>query len=233
MSFDNKQSIQRQEEALGNAQSHPSVILPPNISEILCRDPKLVGFIAARHKFVAKILAGLDILEIGCQEGFGTMFVAPYVRSILCVDFYSPFIEGFQRYSAPFLPNCKVREGDITKEFFNGPFDGAFALDVLEHIDASDEHLFWSNLCKSISPMATAIVGMPSIESQAYASEASRIGHVNCKSGADLKLAAEKYFSNVMIFSMNDEMLHNGFLPMSHYIIAVCTTKKVDSNLPI
>jgi 2-polyprenyl-3-methyl-5-hydroxy-6-metoxy-1,4-benzoquinol methylase len=223
----NSQSIRRQKTAVSHSHDHPCITLPPNISEILCRDPRLIGFVAARHKLVAKILEGRDILEIGCQEGFGTMFVAPYVNSITCIDFYPPFIDGFQKYMSPYLPNCNVKQGDITQEFFRGPFDGAFALDVLEHIEASDEHLFWHNLCKSISATATAIVGMPSLESQIYASEASKIGHVNCKTGSGLKKAASEFFENVFIFSMNDEMLHNGYLPMSHYIFAVCTGKRV------
>lgn len=219
-------SVERQRLAVSHSNIHPCITLPPNISEIFCRDPRLLGFVAARHKLVAKILEGLDILEIGCQEGFGTMFVAPYVKSVTCIDFYPPFVEGFHNYMAPYLPNCSVKQGDITKEFFKGPFNGAFALDVLEHIEASEEHLFWENLCKSITPTATAIVGMPSLESQVYASEASKLGHVNCKTGAELKSIASKYFLNVIMLSMNDEMLHNGFMPMSHYIIAICSVKK-------
>jgi len=219
------QSISRQHQAVSHSSSHPCITLPPNISEILCRDPRLIGFVAARHKFVAKILGGLDILEIGCQEGFGTMFVAPYVNSITCVDFYPPFVVGFQKYMAPYLPNCKVQQGDITQESFDGPFDGAFALDVLEHIDANEEHHFWVNICRSITPKGTVIVGMPSLESQVYASEASKLGHVNCKTGVDLKKSASDFFSNVIMFSMNDEMLHNGYFPMSHYILAVCSGK--------
>jgi hypothetical protein len=32
-----------------------------------------------------------------------------------------------------------------------------------------------------------AIIGMPSLESQQYTSQQSRMGHVNCKSAPDLK----------------------------------------------
>lgn len=225
MALELPKSISRQHQAVSHSNSHPCITLPPNISEILCRDPRLIGFVAARHKFVAKIFGGLDILEIGCQEGFGTMFVAPYVNSITCVDFYPPFVDGFQKYMSSYLPNCKVQQGDITKEFFDGPYDGAFALDVLEHIEANEEHHFWVNISKSITPKGTVIVGMPSLESQVYASEASKLGHVNCKTGDELKKLASDFFSNVIMFSMNDEMLHNGYFPMSHYIFAVCTGK--------
>jgi SAM-dependent methyltransferase len=221
-------SIERQAKVLAStsAQQHPTVTLPPNISEILCRDPRLIGFIAARHKFVAKILAGLDVLEIGCQEGFGTLFVAPYVRSITCIDFYPPFKQGFAKFSAPHLKNANFMLHDFTKGPVRGPFDGAFALDVLEHIDPSAEPQFWKSMCGSLATTGTAIIGMPSIESQAHASAASKAGHVNCKSGNEFRESALRYFTNVVIFSMNDEIIHNGFFPMSHYLLAICNGKR-------
>ena len=67
---------------------------------------------------------------------------------------------------------------------------------------------------------------MPSLESQKFASTQSKIGHVNCKSGKDLKGFFSKYFSNVFLFSMNDEVLHTGFEQMSHYLFVICTNKK-------
>ena len=221
------EALDRQRKAMEDLQKDPSTVtLPPNISRILLRDPRLIGFIAARHKFVAKILAGKAVLEIGCQEGFGTFFVSPYVDSITCIDFYPPFSEGFSKHTAPHLGNCTFKLHDITLGPVEGNFDGAYALDVLEHIDPSREDRFWLHLCGSLAPSGIAIIGMPSLESQKYASEASKVGHVNCKTGEQLKIIAERYFQTVLIFSMNDEMLHNGFLPMSHYIFAVCITLK-------
>jgi hypothetical protein len=70
-----------------------------------------------------------------------------------------------------------------------------------------------------------AIIGMPSLESQPYASEQSRLGHVNCKSAPDLKALMEDFFHNVFMFSMNDEVVHTGFHKMAHYIFALCCTK--------
>lgn len=34
------------------------------------------------------------------------------------------------------------------------------------------------------------------------------------------------YFENVIIFSMNDEVVHTGFTPMAHYLLGVGTGKK-------
>jgi hypothetical protein len=32
----------------------------------------------------------------------------------------------------------------------------------------------------------------------------------------------ERYFGNVFLMSMNDEMVHTGFNKMAHYLMAVC-----------
>jgi 2-polyprenyl-3-methyl-5-hydroxy-6-metoxy-1,4-benzoquinol methylase len=215
--------LARQASAAQGSMAHPCITLPPNISEILCRDPKLIGFIAARHKLVAKVFRGKTILEVGCQEGFGTLFVAPYVKQITCIDFFPDFIDGFRRHTRPFIPNCDVMFHDITFGPVRRDFDGVFALDVLEHIDPDREELFWKNITQSIHDDGSAVIGMPSLESQQYASEASRIGHVNCKTGDALVGVAEKFFKHVISLSMNDEMLHNGYLPMSHYIFVICS----------
>ena len=70
--------------------------------------------------------------------------------------------------------------------------------------------------------MGIVIIGMPSIESQAYASPQSKFGHVSCLTQTELRETLEQYFANVFIFSMNDELVHTGFAKMSHYNLALC-----------
>jgi 2-polyprenyl-3-methyl-5-hydroxy-6-metoxy-1,4-benzoquinol methylase len=107
-----------------------------------------------------------------------------------------------------------------------GTFDAIYALDVLEHIAPDAEHRFLANAVASLSDTGIAIFGMPSLESQAYASPQSKEGHVNCKTGKDLKATLETYFHSVFIFSMNDEVVHTGFYPMAHYLMGVCAHPK-------
>jgi hypothetical protein len=70
------------------------------------------------------------------------------------------------------------------------------------------------------------IVGMPSLQSQGYASPQSKIGHINCKDQNDFAALMRRYFHNVFMFSMNDEVVHTGYGPMSHYNLALCCGKK-------
>ena len=92
---------------------------------------------------------------------------------------------------------------------------------MLEHIPEADEHRFIANVVASLSPTGVAIFGMPSLESQSHASPQSKAGHVNCKSGEALKRTLEQHFHTVFVFSMNDEVVHTGFYPMAHYLLAV------------
>ena len=196
--------------------------LGSNTTKILHEDPKLLLFTLARYKFVAKMFSGLNnVLEVGCQEGFGASIVCQNVKHLHGVDFYVPHIESCNR---------RIKSKKMTFEAFDmltgpvsGEFQGAFALDVLEHIDSQNEDLFMKNISNSISDSGVVILGMPSLESQKYASVASRLGHVNCKTGDEFNLYARRYFNNVFSFGMNDEVLHTGFFPMSHYLFVLCT----------
>jgi hypothetical protein len=107
-----------------------------------------------------------------------------------------------------------------------GDFDGAVSLDVFEHIDPAQEHLYLGNIARSLAERGVFVLGMPSLESQVYASPASKAGHINCKSGEDLRKVCQQHFHSVFMFGMNDEVLHTGFLPMAHYLIALCVAPK-------
>jgi 2-polyprenyl-3-methyl-5-hydroxy-6-metoxy-1,4-benzoquinol methylase len=171
--------------------------LPPITKFGILNDPLQFTFRLARHKFISKILNGKNVLEIGCQEGFTSMLVAKSVKNLVAIDFYRNHIVDAKRYISPHVKNVEFITHDITSgpvKAKHGPFNAAFSLDVLEHIDKTLEKKFFENVIKSLQKKSIFIVGMPSIESQKYASAASKIGHVNCKTGEKLKKTCSKYF---------------------------------------
>jgi len=189
-------------------------------------DPKRLAFLMSRYKFVAKMFTGMGrVLEVGCADAFATRIVVQSAKRVLATDFDPVFIEDVAARMDPQWPfDCKVH--DILSGPVDGAFDGAFALDVIEHILPEHEDAFVGNMAKSLTPHGTMIVGSPSLQSQSYASALSKEGHVNCKDGMDLKRLAEKYFHNVFLFGMNDEVLHTGFHPMAQYLFVLCTGPK-------
>lgn len=189
------------------------------------QDPKRTLFTLARYKFVAKMLAGTErVLEIGCADAFGTRLVQQSVSKVTAIDFDPIFIDDVKsRYDPTWPMECFVH--DLLEGPVPGKFDAIYSLDVLEHINPENERQFVSNMISSLDQTGVVIIGMPSLESQAHASPQSKVGHVNCKSGTDLKELFKLYFHNVFLFSMNDEMVHTGFSPMAHYVIVLCCGK--------
>lgn len=184
-------------------------------------DPKVLLFSMARHKFVAKMLSRKqDVLDIGCGDGWGAQIVLQEVGQVRAFD-ADPVL----------IKECKalIQMENLTFDhwdFGDGPVqpraEAAYLLDVLEHVHPEFESEFLKNVADSIDPEGVCIVGIPSLESQAFASRPSRRSHVNCKSGKDLKSLLENHFKHVFLFSMNDEVVHTGFYPMAHYLIGLC-----------
>src|SRR5579863_4960669 len=102
-------------------------------------DPKRVLFVLSRYKFVAKMLSGQRrVLEIGCADAFGTRVVRQEVASVTAVDFDPVFIDDAkERMDARWTIDFRVH--DMLAGPVDGGFDGAYSLDVLEHIQPEDE----------------------------------------------------------------------------------------------
>ncbi len=195
-------------------------------SESWHEDPKHLVFRLSRYKFVAKMLAGRrHVLEIGCGDAFGTRIVQAEVGRLTAIDFDPVFVEDVRQRMVPRW-DFDVHVHDMLSGPVPGDFDAVFSLDVLEHIEAAEERRFLANSIATLDANGAAILGLPSLESQAYASPQSKVGHVNCKTAPDLKALLQDYFHNVFIFSMNDEVVHTGHHKMAHYIFAVCAGKR-------
>ena len=189
-------------------------------------DPKRLTFTLARYKFAAKMLSGCEnVLEVGCADAFATRVVVQEVKRLTAVDFDPLFVEDVNaRMRTKWRFECRVH--DMLKGPVGEEFDGMYALDVLEHIEHADEPRFLENMVASLSLHGTMIIGMPSLESQVYASPISKEGHVNCKTSPDLKETMSRFFHNVYMFSMNDEVVHTGYHKMAHYHFALCCGRK-------
>ncbi len=190
-------------------------------------DPKHLLFSLSRYKFVAKMLTGRkNVLEVGCADAFASRLVRQTVQKLTVSDFDPVWIaEAERRNNKSWDYTSKVH--DMLEAPLSNGFDGIYALDVLEHIAPEDEVRFLRNVCASLAEDGVVILGTPSLQSQVFASEASRAGHVNCKDGDSLKASLQPFFGSVFVLSMNDEVIHTGFFPMAHYLFALCSNRKL------
>jgi 2-polyprenyl-3-methyl-5-hydroxy-6-metoxy-1,4-benzoquinol methylase len=189
-------------------------------------DPKRLTFTFARYKFVAKMFEEFgDVLEVGCGDGFATRVVAQAVQSVTAIDFDPAFIDD-----ARLRPTDRwaIRFGchDMLDGPYPGMYQGIFALDVLEHIAPADEDRFLRNMIASLGPAGVMLLGMPTLASQAYASPQSKAGHKNCKELPEFRATMQRYFENVFMFCMNDEVVHTGYHKMAHYVFALCCGRR-------
>ena len=202
-------------------QKYGPVTFGPYSSFTWRHDPKHVFFTLSRYKFCAKLLQGRNsVIEIGCGDSFGSALLLQSVSHLHGVDIEPLIIEDNLRRNE-YGERLTFQAVDITAQKPDGCFDAAISLDVVEHIPNQLEHRFMENISGVLVDNAVCIIGTPNITAQEYASENSRQGHINLKDQEGLKCLMETFFKNVFIFSMNDEIVHTGFYPMSHYLLRV------------
>jgi 2-polyprenyl-3-methyl-5-hydroxy-6-metoxy-1,4-benzoquinol methylase len=200
------------------------ITLPKRRSREWRDDPKHIGFVLARHKFVAKMFQGKGtICEVGCGDGFGARVVAQNVQTLHLCDADPIWLEQARQYGADDFAE-RIYRHDIVKD---GPlritYNAIYMLDVIEHIHPFDEDCAIDHLIESLTRHGTLIIGAPTLEFQQYASEYSKQYHVNCKTGEKFRSDLAKRFENVFMFGMTDEIIHTGFSPMNCYHLAICT----------
>ena len=198
-----------------------SIALGPWASGTLLRDPIHLVFALSRYKFVARMLTGKKkVLEIGCGDAFGSPVVAQFVGELTAIDI-DPKIIASNRARLKRIKNISFRELDIRSEVPGEKFDAVFSIDVIEHIEPELNNLYMQQTVKSLVPDGITLIGTPNKTSEKYASAPSKAYHINLHSHESLKQLTEKYFAQVFMFTMNDEVVQTGFAQMGHYLFAL------------
>lgn len=198
-------------------------------SHTISRDIKHILFTFSRYKFVAKMIENREnssILELGCNEGLGTLFFQQIVknyRKIVGIDLDNDAIKWAKEHIKAKNINF-IEDNFINKKY--GDFDVLISLDVIEHINKNKEEDFINTIDINLHKDGIAIIGTPSKFQNQFASQASKIAHINLYDQESLYNLLIKKFNNVFIFGMNDEVVHTGFYPMCSYMIALCCGKK-------
>jgi 2-polyprenyl-3-methyl-5-hydroxy-6-metoxy-1,4-benzoquinol methylase len=195
------------------------VLLGPQASYQWLHDPKHLLFVLARYKHAARLIGSAStVLEVGCGEGIGARILAEGRRAYLGIDPDEAAVAVAREAHDPaWFRACSL--GDV--EDFESGYDAVVALDVIEHLPADDRALFVRDLDRQCAYGGICIVGTPNATARAYQSEASRAGHHALLDAVELRALLAEQFPVVQVFGMNDEVLHTGFLPMAHYLLAV------------
>lgn len=195
-------------------------------SHTLRSDPRHILFSLSRYKFCAKMLEGMhSVLEVGCGDAFGAPIVLQTVGKLHCIDLEPQAIEANIRMNE-YVGRLSFEALDLAEARPSGTFDAVFSMDVLEHVPPEREQRFLENMAACLPPHGVCILGTPNIAAEQHASPLSHLGHVNLKSHKTLRASMETYFHNVFLFSVNDEVVHTGYAPMAHFLIALCAGRR-------
>jgi len=196
------------------------ITLGPYFSFIVRKSPRRLLHLLSYYKFAAKMIGpGKRVLDVGCSEGFGTILLAEQAATCLGVDLDADAIA---------VANASVATESLRFEVMDvlatdaGRFDAVVTLDVIEHIFTENEDAFVARLAGFLEPHGVLVIGTPNITSDQYAGEHTRRGHVNLFSAERLRELGLRHFHNVFLFSANDEIVHTGFTPLAHYLLALC-----------
>ncbi len=206
---------------------HDEIPLGALTSYSLTNDPRHLAFVLARYKFCAKMLDGkAAVMEVGCGDGFGLPLIAQAVGHVYAVDWDERLVESINRRLGPYIDNMTAIHLDLNEKAPDFHVDAAFSIDVIEHLDPEQEKAFLDNVVNCLPSNGVLITGTPNLAAAHLASERSAVQHINLKSMDSLRELMGRYFENVFMFGMNDEVLHTGYGPMCHYIWSVAAGRK-------
>lgn len=224
MGQENMDIKQKNYEEMKEAFETEELRVGPWTSWSMMNDARHMAFVLSRYKFVAKMLEGRNcVMEVGCGDAFGVPIVAQSISGggvLYAVDWEEKFLED-NRERMQFCNNVKFIPHDMNRSPLDAiKVSAIYLIDVIEHIDPSGEMCFIENLIASYEDKENAvmIIGTPNLTAAQYASKQSKSVHINLKTQKDLKALLDRYFHNVFMFGMNDEVLHTGYDAMCHYI---------------
>lgn len=122
------------------------------------------------------------------------------------------------------LNNVQFIQADINEKPVDGiKVSAIYNIDFIEHLDPGKEDSVMENMIAAYENKedAVMIMGTPNLTAAQYASPQSEALHINLKSHEMLRGLLNRYFHNVFMFGMNDEVLHTGYAPMCHYLFGL------------
>jgi 2-polyprenyl-3-methyl-5-hydroxy-6-metoxy-1,4-benzoquinol methylase len=217
---------------VGNRVGGRELSVGPFLTDQLLHAPRHLLFVLSRYKFAARLLPPLepvDVLELGCGEGFGALLLSENGHRVLGVDSDAAAIETARHTVGG--PTRRFETADFLEQQF-GRFRAVVSLDVIEHIPVEQEGAYFRTITDNLTDDGICIVGTPNATAEAYASPQSQAGHINLYTAERLVEAVGNYFQNTFVFGMNDEVVHTGFYPMCHYLYVLGTGKRTRAARP-
>lgn len=177
------------------------------------------------YKFAAKMIGTKKrVLDVGCNEGIGTYLLSKECGYCHGLDFDADAVAcAKQNFSGE---NIGFTESDFFEIPDDKKWDAVVNFDVIEHISPEHADHFIGKMASLLNEDGVVVIGTPSKVSQEFASEVSKMGHINIYDHERLEEEMQKHFRHVFMFAANDEVVHTGYMPLAHYFIVVACGPK-------
>jgi hypothetical protein len=210
----------------------------------------------AHYRFVAAVMGVRhDVAEYGCASPTGARLVLRQSRKMALFD-PRPLVVGDLQWRFQDDWRFEARVHDIISKPLPRQVDSAYCVDFLQYISRDEEDNFVRNLRDSLSHDSDfLLIGSPSYgagaddplavpntlsadTTHAIAAQLTR-QDLTCQSGsargetsvyrrtaAELKALMERFFHNVFVFSMVDDVAQPGIQPNAQHVFALSCGKK-------
>lgn len=197
------------------------ITLGPYFSHMVAKTPRRLLHLLSYYKFAARMIGpARRVLEVGCSEGLGTLLLAESAEYCLGIDTDADAIAHAKESLRHGVHGHLAFVTTALEDMRAIRFDAVVCLDTIEHVAPEAEGAFIADLARLAEDIA--IIGTPNIEAAKWANRHSLAGHINLFDHERFRAALEREFRRVFLFGANDEVVHTGFLPMAHYLLALC-----------
>ena len=208
----------------------------------------------AHYRFIAAVIGVRhDVAEYGCASPTGTRLILQQSRKMTLFD-PRPLVVGDLQWRFQDDWRFEARLHDIISKPLSRQADSAYCVDFLQYISRDEEDTFVRNLRDSLSRESDfLLIGSPSYgaggppgtqhalgadAAHGMAAQSNR-DNLACqtrtargqvaiyrRTGAELKALTERFFHNVFMFSMVDDIAQPGIQPNAEHIFALSCGKK-------
>ena len=210
----------------GKYVSRNRIIIGKHLAALIHNYPRIMLRYMSYYKFAAKMI-GCDksILDIDCGEGMGTWLLAKECGHAEGIDSDQEAIA--QARINWNTDSVRFYHGDIYGDILNNSiYDAIVSFATIESILPKNISNFYSAIVNRLNNVGIVIVGKPNLDTDEFATAITHAKHSNLYSAESLETDLRQYFKHVFIFSAHNEVIHTGYYPRSHYLLAVACQKR-------
>ena len=112
-----------------------------------------------RYHFAAPLVAGLDVLDVACGEGYGSALLASSAAKVIGADIAASAVEHAREQYAR-VTNLEFRQADCAAlPFADASFDAVVTFETIEHITAQEA--FLDEIRRVLRPDGLLILSCP------------------------------------------------------------------------